>query len=356
MRIAILGAGNGGQSTAARCGHAGHSVRLYDRFAEVVEPLASLGRVRAGGAVEETGPIEMATTDMGRAIEGADLILVSVPGFAHNYIASELAGVLSGHETVVLHPGGFGGALEVRKKWSDLGVPAGVRLAETNTLAYACRVVKPGTVHIGGVKRAFSVAALGASRTPGVLRLLKQVFPNVEPAGSVLETSFDNMNPVAHPVVAVLNTGSMDGGDFDFYADGLTPSVVRAMEALDAERMEVAGALGIPARTHRAWLERSYGIVGSDTMDTERQLASNVMSGIGVPGGMHGRYVTEDVPLGLVPMTHLARIAAVDTPVVDAVITLAGAATGRDYRHDGRSPADMGIDSMDVQQILEVVA
>ena len=356
MRVTILGAGNGGQSTAARCGHAGHSVRLYDRFAEVVDPLASLGRIRAGGAVEETGRIEMATTDMGKAVSGADLILVSVPSFAHAYIASELARVLDGDETVVLHPGGFGGALEVRRAWSDLGVPSSVLLAETNTLAYACRVVEPGTVHIGGVKRSFSVAALGASRTPEVLSLLKGVFPNVEPATSVLETSFDNMNPVSHPVVAVLNAGPMDGGDFDFYADGLTPSVVRAMEALDEERMGVAGALGIPARSHRAWLERSYGIVGSDTMDTERQLASNVMSGIGVPGGMHGRYVTEDVPLGLVPMTYLARVAGVDTPVIDAVITLAGAATGIDYRREGRSPADMGIDNMGVQQILEAVA
>jgi len=356
VRIAILGAGNGGQSTAARCGRAGHSVRLYDRFPEVVEPLASLGEIRTGGAVEEAGPIELATTDMSRAVSGADLILVSVPGFAHRYIASELAGVLHGDETVVLHPGGFGGALEVRKTWSDLGVPAGVRLAETNTLAYACRVVEPGTVHIGGVKRAFSVAALGASRTPEVVQALRPVFPNVEAANSVLETSFDNMNPVAHPVVAVLNAGPMDGGDFDFYADGLTPSVVRAMEALDAERMEVAGELGIPFRSHPAWLERSYGIVGSDTMDTERQLASNVMRGIGVPGGMHGRYVTEDVPLGLVPMTCMARLAGVHTPVIDAVITLAGAATGRDYRGEGRSLEDMGIDNLTPEQILEAIA
>lgn len=356
MRVAILGAGNGGQSTAARLGHAGHAVRLYDRFSEVVAPLASLGRIRAGGAVEETGPIELATTDMGRAVSGADLILVSVPGFAHRYIASELAGVLEGDETIVLHPGGFGGALEVRKAWSVLGVPPGVLLAETNTLAYACRVVEPGTVHIGGVKKAFSVAALGASRTPEALHLLSQVLPNVEAASSVLETSFDNMNPVAHPVVAVLNAGSMDGGDFDFYADGLTPSVVRAMEALDAERMDVAGALEIPVRSHRSWLERSYGIVGTDAMDTERRLAANVMSGIGVPGGMHGRYVTEDVPLGLVPMTRLARVAGVNTPIMDAVISLAGAATGRDFSREGRSLEDMGIDGMTAGQILGAVA
>lgn len=235
-------------------------------------------------------------------------------------------------------------------------MPAGVRLGETNTLAYACRVVEPGTVHIGGVKGAFSVAALGASRTPEVVQALRPVFPNVEAATSVLETSFDNMNPVAHPVVAVLNAGPMDGGDFDFYADGLTPSVVRAMEALDAERMEVAGALGIPFRSHPAWLERSYGIVGSDTMDTERQLASNVMRGIGVPGGMHGRYLTEDVPLGLVPMARIARLAGVRTPVIDAVITLAGAATGRDYRSEGRSLEDMGIDNLTPEQILEAIA
>ncbi len=356
MRVAILGSGNGGQSTAARLGYAGHSVRLYDRFSDVVGPLSSLGRVRASGAIEETGPIEMATTDMGRAISGADLILVSVPGFAHRYIATELAAVLDGGETVVLHPGGFGGALEVGRTWSDIGVPSSVRLAETNTLAYACRVVEPGTVHVGGVKKVFSVAALGASKTPEVLELLAHAFPDVEAAGSVLETSFDNMNPVAHPVVAVLNAGSMDGGLFDFYADGLTPSVVRAMEALDAERMEAGLALGVPVRSHQAWLQRSYGIVGSDAMEVERKLASNIMRGISVPDGMRGRYVTEDVPLGLVPMTRMARLVGVRTPVIDAVITLAGAATGRDYRSEGRSLEDMGIDGMTPEEIREAVA
>ncbi len=354
MRIAIIGAGNGGQATAAWCGQAGHSVRLYDRFADVIDPLAAIGHIRAGGAAEASGALDLATTDMSIAVSGADLILVSVPGFAHRYIASELAGLLSGDETVVLHPGGFGGALEVRRIWSDLGVPAGVRLAETNTLAYACRMVEPGRVHIGGVKRAFSVAALDPSGTPGVLGLLQPVFPDIEGASSVLETSFDNMNPVAHPIVAVLNAGAMDGGDFDFYADGLTASVVRAMEVLDAERMAVARAFGIPHRSHLDWLERSYGIAGSDAMDTERRLASTVMKGIGVPHGMEGRYITEDVPFGLVPVTQLARVAGVDTPVIDAIITLAGAVTGRDYRDEGRSMADMGIEDMSVEQILEV--
>ena len=242
------------------------------------------------------------------------------------------------------------------RTWSDIGVPSSVRLAETNTLAYACRVVEPGTVHVGGVKKVFSVAALGASKTPEVLELLAHAFPNVEAAGSVLETSFDNMNPVAHPVVAVLNAGSMDGGLFDFYADGLTPSVVRAMEALDAERMEAGRALGVPVRSHQAWLQRSYGIVGSDAMEVERKLASNIMRGISVPDGMRGRYVTEDVPLGLVPMTRMARLVGVRTPVIDAVITLAGAATGRDYRSEGRSLEDMGIDGMTPEEIREAVA
>ena len=91
-----------------------------------------------------------------------------------------------------------------------------------NTLAYACRVIEPGSVHIGGVKRVFTVAALPARRTLEVLQLLGRPLPNVEAATSVLETSFDNMNPVAHAIVAVLNAGAMDRGRFDFYADGMT--------------------------------------------------------------------------------------------------------------------------------------
>ena len=80
--------GMGVRPPLARCVYAGHVVSLYDRFIEVIEPLTSRRVIGTSGAVEEAGPIELATTDMRKAISGADLILVSVPTFAHRYVAS----------------------------------------------------------------------------------------------------------------------------------------------------------------------------------------------------------------------------------------------------------------------------
>ena len=53
---------------------------------------------------------------------------------------------------------------------------------------------------------------------------------------------------MAHPLPALLNAGWIEttGGDFRFYNDGVSPSVARAMDALDRERLAVIRALGLP--------------------------------------------------------------------------------------------------------------
>ena len=50
--------------------------------------------------------------------------------------------------------------------------------------------------------------------------------------------------------------------------------------------MEVGRALGVPVRTLPAWLERSYGISGSNLVESERQLASERDEWHRGPGGM----------------------------------------------------------------------
>ena len=60
------------------------------------------------------------------------------------------------------------------------------------------------------------------------------------------------LNPVVHPPGVLLNAGRIERsrGEFYFYDEGVTPGVVRAIMALDAERRAVAAALGhdLPGR------------------------------------------------------------------------------------------------------------
>ncbi len=78
-------------------------------------------------------------------------------------------------------------------------------------------------------------------------RLIGDVWPAVEKADSVFQTTLQNGNPVIHPAVTLLNAGLLErtGGGFLFYEEGVTEGDGRLIEAVDNERIAIAGALGV---------------------------------------------------------------------------------------------------------------
>src|SRR6056297_1128599 len=80
---AVIGGGNGGHATAGHLGIMGFSVRLYDIVEETVDALNRKGGIEVQGQVEGVGKLEFATTDMERALNGADIVMVVAPALAH---------------------------------------------------------------------------------------------------------------------------------------------------------------------------------------------------------------------------------------------------------------------------------
>ena len=91
MNVAVLGAGNGGQSIAGHLTLLGHRVRIYDRYPAVIEPLQEVGAIRLSGAIDGLATPESITSDLPEAMAGAELIMVTVPGFAFEYLAHAMA-------------------------------------------------------------------------------------------------------------------------------------------------------------------------------------------------------------------------------------------------------------------------
>jgi opine dehydrogenase len=357
MRVSIVGAGNGGQALAAYLGLAGHTVRLFDRFPETIEPFRTSRRVTAVGAVEGTVELADVTTDVDAAVDGADVIVISLPGFALDWAARAIAPNLRGTETVLLHPGGVGGALEVRRCWDELGVPDSVALAETDTLLFACRLRRPGEVDVKAVKLRLLVAALPSVRTDDVVARVRPLIAQVVRAMNVLETSLGTLNPIIHPTITLTNAGLIERRhpEFDFYGDGVTPGIARLLEAVDGERLAIAAAFRVPAESLLAWAQVAYGAAADDLVTLYARMARDVYRGIGTPPGLDSRYVTEDVPLGLVPMTVLGAIAGVATPAMNAVVTTISLMTGKDFLGDGRDAGRMGIASLGREEVLREV-
>jgi len=117
----VMGAGNGGLAMAGHLGVLGHRVRLYNRTEENLQGVLWHGGVRVEGAVTGFGPVEVATSDVGEALDGADVIMIVTPSTAHRELAAACAPVLDEGQLVVLNPGRTGGALEFRKVLGDAG-------------------------------------------------------------------------------------------------------------------------------------------------------------------------------------------------------------------------------------------
>jgi opine dehydrogenase len=163
------------------------------------------------------------------------------------------------------------------------------------------------------------------------------------------------MGAIFHPALTILNAGRIEatGGDFQFYIEGVTPSVARVLEVLDRERVTVAAALGIRARTALEWLKMAYDATGADLHEAIHNQPGYY--GIKAPPTLNHRYITEDVPASLVPIAALGERYGVSVRGMDSIIRLACIIHRTDYWRRGRTLERMGIEGMSVSEVTRYV-
>jgi opine dehydrogenase len=101
--------------------------------------------------------------------------------------------------------------------------------------------------------------------------------------------------------------------------------------------------------TAREWLYYAYDAAGKTLHDAIH--ANPGYRGILAPHRMEMRYLTEDVPCSLVPMSSLGRKFGVPTPLMDAFIELASVMHQRDYRSEGRTMEKLGLADLNLKQL-----
>jgi opine dehydrogenase len=353
----VIGAGHGGKAMAAHLALLGCRVTLYNRTADRVAAI----RARRGIDLENAdgprgfGRLALVTSDMAEALSEADLVHVVVPSSAHADIARAAAPHLRDGQIVVLHPGRTLGAIEFDKVLHDNGCTADVTVAEAETFIYASRSDGPAQARIFRIKEAVPVAALPATRTQCVLDALKPAYPQYIDGISVLHTGLNNMGAIFHPALTLLNAGRIESthGEYQFYIDGVTPSVARVLEVLDRERVTVAAALGIRGRTALEWLKLAYDAVGEDLNEAIHNQPGYY--GIKAPSTMNHRYIFEDVPMSLVPIAALGQRFGVSVRGMDAIIRIACIVHRTDYWRRGRTLEKLGIDRLSVGELTQFV-
>ncbi len=352
MKIAVIGAGNGGQAFAGYFASQGHEACVCEARTEVVERLHELGEIRLEGRMTCVGKPKLVTENVGKAIEGAELIMVTVTANAHKVLAKQMLSYLADNQVVVLNPGRTGGAIEFKRVLEENGFNKRIYLAETQTLVFACRIVETGLVNIIGVKDKVLVSAYPSSDTKVVLKKLSHVFDCFYAAKNVLVTSFENIGAVFHPCVVLFNEAAIErGNQFYFYRE-MTPGLARLIEKVDAERIAVAKAYGLDIISASDWVSYAYKDIKGDNL-CERMRNNPAYYEILAPTKIDCRQITEDIPTGLVPFSEFGKAAGVPTPLIDATITICSELLQKDFRKEGRNLKNLGFGGLNVEEILK---
>jgi len=354
-RFCVAGAGHGGMAMAGHLAITGFRVNLFNRSPERVVAVQARGGIDVTGEVDGFASLGRVTCEAREALEDVDVVMVVVPATGHRSMGEILAPHIKDGQIVVLNPGRTGGALEMAQVLRERNPLVRPYIAETQTLLYTSRVTNPGQVHIFSIKNSVPLATLPAYQVADVLPVIRKGLPQFVPGDNVLKTSLDNIGSVFHPAITVLNSARIEDthGDFEYYVEGVTPSVARVLEAVDAERVNVASALGIRANSAREWLYLAYDAAGKTLLDAMR--ANPGYGGIQAPATLQHRYLSEDVPASLVPIASIGRMLGVPTPTIEAVIRLASVMHGVDYWAEGRTVARLGIEGLSVKDIRFLV-
>jgi len=352
MKVAVMGGGNGSHTIAADLTLKGLTVNLFEleQFADRMQKVFETREIEMSGvAGSGRARLNLVTSDIAAAVKDVEVIFIPLPGFAVRTYGQLLAPHLTEDQMVVLMPGTLS-ALEFRETLRANGNDRDVTIAETGGLPFATRLIAPGKVKTFHIRSDMALAAIPGQKGARVFDKIKELY-SFSPKPTVVETGLGHLTPLLHPAGCLLNAGRIERshGEFYMYEEGMTPAVVRVIEQIDLERLAIGKALGIRLPTGvDMMVESGYGPRGTLWESLNGSAGLTPVKG---PDSLENRYVTEDVPYGLVAWASLGDAVGVDTPVMDALISLGSVIIGKDCWKEGRNLDRMGLNGLDLQQI-----
>lgn len=354
MKIAVIGAGNGGQSIAGYLALRGYETSLYDIDVQKMDILKQKGGIELTGRIEGFGKIDCITTDIAEAVKGAQIVMVTTVANAHRAVAKSMATYVEEGQVIILNPGRTCGTLVFNQTLQTEGCTKRYYLGEAQTLVYACRVIENGKVNIIGVKDEVFLSGLPASDTDYILSKINPMYPCFVKADNVLRTSLENIGAMFHPCVCLFNAATIERQDeFWFYRD-MTEQVARFIEKFDQERLAVGKAYGVDLLSVTEWIKFAYKDTEGDTL-CERMKNNPAYHDIKAPGTIFTRQLTEDIPTGVLPIMELGKAAGVEVPLLTSMVNTIEALLDIDLHTNGRSLKNLGLEGKSKDEILNFI-
>ena len=354
-KICLIGGGNGGFAISADMALAGYRVSLWEdeRFAGGIKELMETKTITLTGASRNgEAHLYKVTTDLEDAVSDVDVIIVSMPAFAQESMALRLSKYVKPGQIVFLCPGATGGALVYGRVFHEQGVK-GVRICEVQTMPYSTRKSGPTGSHTKILVKKLYFAAFPAKDTDSCYEVIHPMYPAITKVKNVMETLVNNGNIVSHAPVMVLNAGRIcaENTTYGHYKDGISKNVSYVLDAINEECMQIARAFDLEETTNadRHFITGYTDQLWPNSYDSYHNSYSfNLAIG---PTTLSSRYLTEDAPFSMVPLSSLANALGMKTPLMDAIASLGGALMQTDYWAEGRTIKHLGMEGMTLEEM-----
>lgn len=328
IRIGIAGAGAIAFGSAALLRQNGHVPTLWSPSGAGTGALAKGQDLVATGAIEARFAPGIATSAAQLAAEN-DVLLVALPAYGHKAVMDSLAPHVGLRHHVIVSSHASLGALYLAGKLSQRGLS--VPITAWGTTAVTGRRPSPTEVRVNTVRSLVDLCTVPGTASEAELALCRRLFGDrFQPRDGLLAISLSNLNPQNHMGIALANMTRMERGEKWSQGQNVTPNVGRLLEALDAERLAIAQALGLEVRTIFEHFHLSFHIPVASISEMNQQMHAQGTGGTG-PATADSRYVTEDVPYGLALTTALGRMTGRPALLHEAGIAIFSAMYGRDF-------------------------
>ena len=285
---------------------------------------------------------ELATTN--------DVILIAVPINGHRKVMDELLPHLRSGQTVIVSSMGSLSSLYLFEAAVSRGLD--LRVASFGTTVMTARRKHATLVNIMTKRPIVPVSCLPPCDLPQALEVCKTLFGDVfVPEENSLVTALANSNPISHVPLALFNWTRIERAENWPQYHYMTPHVSMAIEKLDAERVAIANAFGIKVASISQHLSRSFNV----SEPRLAEIAAELHKRRGGPPGpidVETRYLSEDVPFGLVFLRALGDIAQIPVPVTTALIFTSSLVAGEDFSAGNDLISRLGLSSESVDGLL----
>lgn len=351
LRVGIAGAGAIAFGAAAFLEQVGHKATLWSPSGERTRRLAAGEPLVATGAVEGSFRPGVA----GSAAEltaGADVILVALPAYGHKVVFDALAPHLSEGQTVLISSHASFGALYLSRRLAERGVT--VPIVAWGTTVTSGRQPSPVEAQVNTVRSKVDICTLPAWLSAEGLACCQALFGDrfVEREG-LLAIALSNLNPQNHMGIALCNMTRMEHREDWAQGYNVTPNVGRLLEALDRERLAIAEALGLSVRTIFEHFHLSFHVPMASVSAMNQEMHRKGRGGTG-PATADSRYVTEDVPYGLLMTVKLGEMTGCPAVLHRAGVEVFSALYGRDFFAENGLLAALGIDGMRLDELQQL--